>query len=434
MTEFCVTAVSGRAGTAEREISRPFVPAVARGLLQRKCACGGSEHGDEGCAECREKKEGNLQRAAISHAAVDEVPPIVHEVLREPGQPLDGATRAFMEPRFGHDFSGVRVHADARASKSARAVNAVAYAVGRDLVFGEGEYRPRTAEGRRLLAHELTHVVQQRQGAASYGAPVRVSEPCESSEAEAESAAEMVVDEGGPSATYSPTASRPPAGPVLSRKVAPRLVHCTPSVHGAPADPVGAITAMDGHAQALAQGAAVLLAVASAARAMSLGGPPSATDQAFTDRFGLPPARAGGFLNRMLGVVRPTQAQALAEEMDLVSARFQLIADTLDDFINYLCTAGATAFGGCQPPCANRDASACAGVDAVFLCPTFWGLTPDSQAILLIHEVAHMIWAHVLHGAAGPGGNFRHAECYASFVADLFGAPAGGPACPPPPP
>jgi hypothetical protein len=91
-----------------------------------------------------------------------EAPPAVNEVLRSPGQPLDAGARELMEPRFGEDFSRVRVHSDARASRSAEAVNARAYTVGTDLVFGRGEYAPGTARGRSLIAHELAHVVQQR--------------------------------------------------------------------------------------------------------------------------------------------------------------------------------------------------------------------------------------------------------------------------------
>jgi hypothetical protein len=102
-----------------------------------------------------------LQRSAIS-AEPANVPPVVHDVLRSPGQPLDGATRDFMEPRFGHDFSRVRIHADSRAAASAQSVNALAYTVGRDVVFGAAQYQPGTQAGRHLLAHELAHVVQQR--------------------------------------------------------------------------------------------------------------------------------------------------------------------------------------------------------------------------------------------------------------------------------
>ena len=88
------------------------------------------------------------------------VPPIVHEVLNSPGQSLDPATRAFFEPRFSHDFSGVRVHTDPRAAASARAMSALAYTVGNHIVFGPGQYM-NNREGKRLLAHELTHTIQQ---------------------------------------------------------------------------------------------------------------------------------------------------------------------------------------------------------------------------------------------------------------------------------
>jgi flagellar motor protein MotB len=89
-------------------------------------------------------------------------PPIVHDVLRSPGRPLDTATRAFMEPRFGHDFGKVRVHADARAAEAASSINARAFTSNRSVVFGANQYAPQTESGRRLVAHELTHVVQQR--------------------------------------------------------------------------------------------------------------------------------------------------------------------------------------------------------------------------------------------------------------------------------
>ncbi len=97
-------------------------------------------------------------------------PSIVHEVLRSSGQPLDAGARAFMEPRFGFDFGKVRVHSDARAGESAQAVRAHAYTVGSDLVFAPGRYAPATSAGRKLLAHELAHVVQQHEGRSPAGA------------------------------------------------------------------------------------------------------------------------------------------------------------------------------------------------------------------------------------------------------------------------
>ena len=87
--------------------------------------------------------------------------PIVGEVLSSAGQPLDGATREFFSAQLGHDFSNVRVHVDDRAAESARSINALAYTVGSHVVFDSGQYAPGTRAGQRLLAHELTHVVQQ---------------------------------------------------------------------------------------------------------------------------------------------------------------------------------------------------------------------------------------------------------------------------------
>jgi hypothetical protein len=129
--------------------------------LQRSCPCGG------GCPRCQTAQTGqehqSLQTKHVgsSEAGQTAAPPIVHQVLAAPGQPLDMATRAFMEPRFGHDFSQVRVHTDAKAAESARAVNALAYTVGRDVSFGRGQYAPETNSGKKLVAHELTHVMQQ---------------------------------------------------------------------------------------------------------------------------------------------------------------------------------------------------------------------------------------------------------------------------------
>jgi hypothetical protein len=110
------------------------------------------------------------RRAASGGTGSMDAGPIVAGVLAAPGQPLDAATRVFFSTRFGHDFANVRVHADAEAAESARSVNALAFTVGRDVVFGAGQYAPGTRAGRELLAHELTHVVQQG------GVPPRVPE------------------------------------------------------------------------------------------------------------------------------------------------------------------------------------------------------------------------------------------------------------------
>ncbi len=153
-------------GMAEGRNAVTPLPGLATGA-QRKCSCGGT------CSGCQKNRpEGEDASAQMksdgpSRGGGMEAPPIVHETLNSHGQPLDSATRAFMEPRFGHDFSSVRVHTGVRAAQSAEAMNARAFTTGRDLVFGRGEYAPRTREGQRLLAHELAHVVQQQSGGVS---------------------------------------------------------------------------------------------------------------------------------------------------------------------------------------------------------------------------------------------------------------------------
>jgi hypothetical protein len=168
-------------------------------LLQRKCACSAHRTGGE-CEECNKKKPLGLQAklkvsepgdiyeqeadrianqvmTSPAHSAVTGSQPGIQRVATEPrghmnsaptnrtlpgpGRPLGSSLRGDMEQRFGYDFSQVRVHLGAVAEQSAREVNADAYTVGQDIVFGAGRFAPQTNEGRRLIAHELTHVVQQ---------------------------------------------------------------------------------------------------------------------------------------------------------------------------------------------------------------------------------------------------------------------------------
>jgi hypothetical protein len=171
-------------------------------LLQRKCACGGSPGLGGECEECRKKKMQGIQtKLAIGEPGdayereadriADQVlampprstigvaptriqrfagqpagqagtaPASVDRTLAGSGRPLDLGLRQDMEARFGYDFSRVRVHTGAEAEQSAREVDAHAYTVGCDIVFGAGRFAPETREGQRLLAHELTHVLQQ---------------------------------------------------------------------------------------------------------------------------------------------------------------------------------------------------------------------------------------------------------------------------------
>jgi hypothetical protein len=142
------------------------------------------------------------------------VPFIVSEVLTSPGRPLDPSTRAYMEPRFGHDFSRVRVHTDTRASESARAVNALAYTVGRNVVFAAGRYSPGTAAGQELLAHELTHTVQQTSPFTGQSGKLTMASPGGVYEHEAEKVSQAVVQgkriAGVPHGVSQPSVARDP--------------------------------------------------------------------------------------------------------------------------------------------------------------------------------------------------------------------------------
>ena len=192
-----------RSQTQTKATPVPSVTPVQKGLLQRKCSCGAGASTLAGeCEECRKKKMMGLQaklrvnepgdiyeqeadrvaeqvlakpahpdvRSAPlriqrfprqSSGQMDAAPASVDRAIASAGRPLEPALRQDMESRFGHDFSTVRVHSGAAAEQSARDVNAHAYTVGHDIVFGAGRFAPATHEGRRLIAHELAHVVQQ---------------------------------------------------------------------------------------------------------------------------------------------------------------------------------------------------------------------------------------------------------------------------------
>jgi hypothetical protein len=196
---------------------------VGNQVVQRMCAA---------CAdEARKKRDpaGTIQAQPSSRSAPAAESPDPSASLRGlqgGGASLPAEVRAFFEPRFGSDFSSVRVHDHDRAAEAARSLQARAFTLGRDVVFGAGEYAPATPAGRRLLAHELTHVVQQ--SSAGFAAPamaLRVGPADDGYEREAEAVADAVMA-GGPA---GPIAA---AGPSVQRRASPYIkkitVHLTP--------------------------------------------------------------------------------------------------------------------------------------------------------------------------------------------------------------
>ncbi|HSN40657.1 MAG TPA: DUF4157 domain-containing protein [Burkholderiales bacterium] len=136
-------------------MAKPVPTGSAPAAIERKCV---------ECEEENEEKARKIMRAAsgATHRALDTGAAL--RAAERGGSPLPGEVRSYFEPRFGCDFSGVRVHVDGEAADAARAVRARAYTIGQDIVFGEGEYAPATSAGRKLLAHELVHTIQQSGG------------------------------------------------------------------------------------------------------------------------------------------------------------------------------------------------------------------------------------------------------------------------------
>ena len=194
----------------------------------RTCACG--KHltpGGGECEQCRRARQATLHRSALSsRPPAAGIPPVVRGVLATSGEPLAAATKQTMEAHFGHDFSHVRVHADRRAAESARAVDARAYTVGSHIAFGRDRYAPDSTSGRRLLAHELTHVVQQGEASASSGA----QPPTAAHEHEADRAAETVAAGLGARPALRSRPSMQRAGEPFIKKV---TVHLAPPQNAA---------------------------------------------------------------------------------------------------------------------------------------------------------------------------------------------------------
>jgi Domain of unknown function (DUF4157) len=328
----------------------------------------------------------DVQRQASGPAGAVAVPPIVHQVLGSSAQPLDPAIRDFMEPRFGYSFSGVRVHTDERAARSARDIDALAYTVGDDVVFGAGQYAPGTTEGRRLMAHELTHVVQQ--------------------------------------------------SGQLQRAVKPNST-CPANAHGAPASPLAAIGTANDRAVLMALGTSHLLF--SESLFIQAGQLPSSTFNAYVGRFGTPPAVGHKFRNRFKDHLENTLVLAEAKEMEFLATRMAGVSKFLGRKIRFKCTGTShTTIGACTHHCKPGTAlGSCSSGHGheMAICQPFWGLgAPDQQAIGMIHEVGHMVHHFGDHDVT-PFANtsskrIHEPECYASMVADIYGITPFDPSCP----
>jgi hypothetical protein len=364
--------------------------AVSRGQLQRKCACGQHTTGGAECDDCKKKNESSIQRRASS-AGPAAVPPIVDEVLRSPGQPLDTGTRAFFEPRFGRDFSQVRTHRDPQAGESAKAVNAHAYTVGNQIVFGPSQPKPETETGRRLMAHELAHVMQQGGTQDGTDGPTRISDPAEQSERQAEAAGDQVMREATPSELFAPSDG------VLQRDAADRKSSGKP---GGGKGEVEVRLAFEGkcpHPEKIAEaipGARTMLATA---------------ENWFINYPFLDPAQQQFFDSIMQAHFGSNSSAARGR----VHSRIIRMARIMDAAMN----GGVTFDCGTGKPDKCNEGPYSMFVrrkerNTIHVCPDYFKAGLDERRFLLIHESAHMAGALVDHYLvqAGPIGK---AECLA---------------------
>jgi hypothetical protein len=314
-----------------------------------------------------------VQRAsALGVTAGTAAPPIVGDVLRAQGTPLDEHARGFMESRFSHDFSRVRVHTDAKAAASARAVDALAYTVGDAIVFGENQYSPRSETGRRLIAHELAHVVQQSEASPAVPGPLVVSDSASAEEREADRAAAAVTTGAEPAAisTATPGVARqaqpaPPAQPPAAAQ------HVGPACSGGANDPCqsarcgaqqlttarGDFTRAVGLVNAAIQAVAASPLAASTARAL---------DWYFNDHGPATIQAVSARLSCIRSCLQDT----------LTNSRFGCDPDD-DADLAYVCV-------GATPICTDAQANVC-------LAPAHFGTGDLTRAETVIHECGHRV-------------------------------------------
>jgi hypothetical protein len=289
------------------------------------------------------------------------------------------------------------------------------------MVFAAGEYAPGTVKGRTLLAHELTHVVQQSANPESETAD-RIGAAHDPAEIEADRIADSVASSETEIAVQI---GQQKAGVISKQEKKPAAspVTCPAGLHGAPANAEQILDSAEVIAiltTALANAELGLLQLEVILPGLGAGGghtmPTGAKVQHYVARFGLPPAAGtGNFRNRLSGATFSSQAQALAEEAKSLDGRYSRIADFLSGSkIRFRCIDHKTTFGDCKPDCSKVDAWGCPP-DTILLCPNFWNLGLEAKSQLLIHEVAHTIFG-IVHGH-----NFTHADCYAAYAADARG-------------
>jgi hypothetical protein len=337
--------------------------------------------------QVEEEEEEELLQAKEISSQTPEVNSSVESNLnsvRSDGQPLPSSVRGYFEPRFGYDLSHVRVHTTAKAAESARAVNAQAYTLGRDIIFGNGHYSPETSSGRQLLAHELTHVVQQNKNSnESTMINIDIST---AKETRIQRRVRFFVCN---------SADRANINNAISMSVIPGALR-------------SAVDTASDKAAAWAYNAVALLRMS----------PRSAdTRSAFRDAFGANPEWVPPWF--------ATLGARWIDFGDLIAQRLQRGADILSEgWIQYYCWGSPTRCPECtNPPSTYYACSSYLGRYLICLGRHFWELwaarNTGDMATTLLHEALH-IYFRTTVAHRGRQGN---AACYEKFIYEINGHP-----------
>lgn len=337
------------------------------------------------CDECEEElqRSRNPQKADSNLTA--DAPPLGN------GQPLPQDMRNYFEPRFGTDFSHVRIHRDEKTAGYANSINARAFTYGNNIGFSQGAFGS-DSSSKKLLAHELTHVVQQGEESVALQS--------------------------------------------LHRNVA--FTNCQSGVHDAPPSPE-LFLALD-EMMATSDITWANMQISFAIQTLQGGTRPPDTQKAFSAyllRFGLPEQLASGrFRERFGGQAFDTENEAIISELETIKTRLERIRNFFNRNLRYTCVSDSanTSVGTCTESCDGAFAWVCTSgaPNTIVICPNYWGLGPSDNGVGLIHEVSHLIF-----GFGDPAGGTmttrlrgRNPVCYSGFVASVRGNDPPDPDCP----
>lgn len=338
------------------------------------------------CSECEEELQRKRQNRSDTASRTPGLPPL------SAGQPLSSSLRSYFEPRFGADFRNVRLHRDEETANFAESINARAFTYGNHIGFGHQTYSESTG-GKKLLAHELTHVLQQ--------------------------------------------GNTPTTGAQIHRDVSD-FSSCPDDVNGAPPS----ATMFLGLAEVVARSDLSFAAMMMSFDITNLegGNRPvnSHSFNAYLERFGLPELLGNGkFRDRFSGRQFDTENEAILAELRVIKARLLRIAAFFDRNIRYRCTSDTArlTIGSCTDRCNGAFAWVCAAGGApntVVICPAFWAMSASDQAIGLAHEAAHLVFG--FGDPAGASMTTRRRAinpvCYSDFSASMSERGTPDPDCP----